>query len=67
MDMDMAVDGAVDIEEEAEEDGDGEEIATEEYGVPETAAVVGLPVVIKSQRKVNIFKDRFTFLYYVLP
>lgn len=48
------MDGAVDIEEEAEEDGDGEEIATEEYGVPETAAVVGFPVVIKSQRKVNI-------------
>ena len=52
--MDMAVDGVVDMEEEAEEDGDGEEIATEEYGVLETAVVVGFPVVnIKSQRKVN--------------
>lgn len=70
MGMDMDVDGAEEMEEEAEEDGDGEEIATEEYGVLETVVVVGFPVVIKSQRKVNtnqhIYRPRFTFNYFYM-
>lgn len=51
LEMALAADGEVDMEEEVEEDWDRE--ATEEYGVPETAVVVGFPVVIKSQRKVK--------------